>query len=69
MQVLYAYGMGSFINHVDSLGGGGLAKCLLCYISNPYIVKWSTKVGGGAEKVQKTVYMVYERPLLCWTIT
>ena len=24
---------GSFINHIDSLGGGGLAKCLLYYIT------------------------------------
>ena len=31
---------------------------------NPYIVKWSTKGGGGVEKVQKTVYVVYERPLV-----
>ena len=31
---------------------------------NPYIVKWSTKGEGGDEKVQKTVYVGYERPPL-----
>ena len=31
---------------------------------NPYIVKWSTKGEGGGEKVQKTVYVIYERPLI-----
>ena len=34
---------GSFINHVDSLGGrGGSQMSTLLY--NPYIVKWSTVI-------------------------
>ena len=61
MQVLYVYGIGSFINHVDSLGGRGVSQ-MSTLLYNPYIVKWSTKGGGGVEKVQKTVYVVYERP-------
>ena len=32
-------------------------------LHNPYRIKWSMK-GEGVEKVQKTVYVVYEGPLM-----
>ena len=32
-------------------------------LHKPYLVKWSTKGGGGVKNVQKSVHMVYGRPL------
>ena len=54
------FSKGSFISHVDSLGGRGVRQ-MSTLLYNPCIVKWSTK-GEGVDKVQKTVYVVYERP-------
>ena len=31
---------------------------------NSYLVKWSTKEGEGVKKVQKSVHMIYGRPLM-----
>ena len=49
---IFLYYKGSFINHVDSLGGGGLSSQMSTFLYNPYIVKWSTK-GEGVANVQK----------------
>ena len=49
---IFLYHKGSFINHVDSLGGGGLSSQMSTFLYNPYIVKWSTK-GEGVANVQK----------------
>ena len=54
---IFLYYKGSFINHVDSLGGGGLSSQMSTFLYNPYIVKWSTK-GEGVENVQKTVWFM-----------
>ena len=40
-------------------GGGQMSKI----VHKPYLVKLSTKGGGGVKNVQKSVHMIYEWPL------
>ena len=53
--------MGSFINHVDSLGGREVSQ-MSTLLYNPYIVKWSMNGGvsrGGVKILKKNSYTSY----------
>ena len=45
--------LGSFINHVDSFGGRGTSQMTILY-RKPYLVKVTTK-GGGGQKYTKNL--------------
>ena len=44
-------------------GGGGVCQMSIL-LHKPYLVKLSTKGGGGVKNAQNSVHMVYGRPLL-----
>ena len=60
MNILYK---GACTNHVDSHGGRG-GSWNVHFTNKAYLVKLSTKGGGGVKKVQKTVHMVCACPLI-----
>ena len=54
---------GSFINHVDMAGGGGVYQ-LSILLHKPYLVKWSTKGEGGQTCSKNFPRGLWKTPIL-----
>ena len=72
LLVYYAYAITVSFSHCVWLGGihkpcghgrGEGVSQISMLQHKPYLVKWSTKGGGGVKNLQKTVHMVYGCPL------
>ena len=61
MEQKMKFDRGSSINQVDSSGGGGVIQMTI-FLYKPYLVKVTTK-GGGGQKYPKNYLVVYGWPL------